>query len=125
MSAASRAREWQQAGLPSSPSRRSTRSATRRWPLAEGETAFASEYLPGQYDQRADSAVQCLQLLFPGRRPEVASARVVVLRGPLAPADLDRIKRYCINPVDSREAAMDKPRSLLLARGPAGRPSRC
>ena len=81
-------------------------------PLPAGETAFAIEYLPGQYDQRADSAVQCLQLLFPGRRPEVASARVVVLRGTLAPEELEAVKRYLINPVDSREAAMAKPRTL-------------
>ncbi len=82
--------------------------------LATGETAFAVEYLPGQYDQRADSAVQCLQLLFPRRRPEVAAARVIVLKGELAPADLDTVKNYLINPVDSREAAMAKPRALAL-----------
>ncbi len=90
-------------------------------PLASGEIAFGIEYLPGQYDQRADSAVQCLQLLLPGRRPEVAAARVLVLRGELTASDLQRIKRYCINPVDSREAAMAKPLRLALraARPPA------
>ncbi len=82
--------------------------------LAAGETAFAVEYLPGQYDQRADSTVQCLQLLFPRRRPEVAAARLIVLRGELAPTDLETVKNYLINPVDSREAAMTKPRSLAL-----------
>ena len=93
-------------------------------PLAAGETAFAVEYLPGQYDQRADSAVQCLQLLFPGRRPEVAAARVLVLCGGLAASDLQRIKRYCINPVDSREAGMAKPRRLgLRAARPAAVPT--
>jgi len=81
-------------------------------PLAAGETAFAIEYLPGQYDQRADSAVQCLQLLFPRRRPEVAAARVVVLKGDLAAGDLEAVKNYLINPVDSREAAAAKPRTL-------------
>jgi phosphoribosylformylglycinamidine synthase len=84
------------------------------FPCADEETSFAVEYLPGQYDQRADSAAQCLQLLFPGRRPAVATARVVVLQGRLHAGDLARIKRYCINPVDSREASMDKPRSLSL-----------
>ncbi|MCU0237206.1 MAG: phosphoribosylformylglycinamidine synthase [Acidobacteria bacterium] len=93
-------------------------------PLGTGETAFAIEYLPGQYDQRADSAVQCLQLLFPGSRPEVTAARVLVLRGELAAADLNRIKRYCINPVDSREAGMAKPRRLgLRAARPAAVPT--
>ncbi len=90
-------------------------------PLSAGEIAFGVEYLPGQYDQRADSAVQCLQLLLPGCRPEVAAARVLVLRGELAASDLQRIKRYCINPVDSREAPMAKPLRLALgaARPPA------
>jgi phosphoribosylformylglycinamidine synthase len=114
------AREWRQAvpAVFSEPPVDEIREETLA--LDAGETAFASEYLPGQYDQRADSAVQCLQLLFPGRRPEVAFARVLVLRGPLEPVDLDRIQRYCINPVDSRAAALDKPHSLLLrAAGPA------
>jgi phosphoribosylformylglycinamidine synthase len=84
------------------------------FPLDDEETAFASEYLPGQYDQRADSAAQCLQLLHPGLRPQVAAARVIVLRGRLRPHELERIKRYCINPVDSREAAMEKPSRLSL-----------
>ena len=84
------------------------------FPLAAGETAFAIEYLPGQYDQRADSAAQCLQLLTPGSRPQVASARVIVLKGKLLPGELKKIKQYCINPVDSRQAAMGKPRSLAL-----------
>ena len=97
---------------------RSTKSRCL-WPPARRPSRI--EYLPGQYDQRADSAVQCLQLLLPGRRPEVAAARVLVLRGELAASDLQRIKRYCINPVDSREAALAKPLRLALgaARPPA------
>ncbi|MBN2346931.1 MAG: phosphoribosylformylglycinamidine synthase [Candidatus Aminicenantes bacterium] len=87
-------------------------------PLASGEIAFAIEYLPGQFDQRADSAVQCLQLLFPGRRPEVAAARIVVLKGDVPPGDLEIVKRYLVNPVDSREAAMAKPRSLSWPAAP-------
>ncbi len=94
-----------------------------RFPRAAGESAFAVEYLPGQYDQRADSAVQCLQLLFPGTRPEVAAARVIVLRGRLSAAERRRIERYCVNPVDSRAAAMPKPRTLSLrSRPPAAVP---
>ena len=84
------------------------------FPMAAGETAFAVEYLPGQYDQRADSAVQCLQLLSPGVEPLVATARVMVLRGALSAAAMTEIKRYCINPVDCREASLSKPRSLVL-----------
>jgi phosphoribosylformylglycinamidine synthase len=90
------------------------------FPTAAGETAFAIEYLPGQYDQRADSAAQCLQLLTPGSRPQVATARVIVLKGRLASGELKKIKQYCINPVDSRQAAMGKLRSLAL---PAARPA--
>jgi phosphoribosylformylglycinamidine synthase len=84
------------------------------FPLAADETAFASEFLPGQYDQRADSAAQCLQLLSPGSSPLVATARVIVLRGTLNAGELQKIKRYCINPVDCREAALSKPVSLSL-----------
>ena len=108
-------REWRQA-LPAVFSDPPVDEACEEsFPRSVGETAIAIEYLPGQYDQRADSAVQCLQLLFPGRRPEVATARVVVLRGRLAAGDLKKITRYCINPVDSRRAAMGKPRSLSLS----------
>ena len=81
-------------------------------PVAENEYAFAVEYLPGQYDQRADSAAQCIQLLTCGERPEVASARVYVLGGNLSDAAVKRVKDYMINPVESREAAMQKPESL-------------
>ncbi|MCX6557121.1 MAG: phosphoribosylformylglycinamidine synthase [Candidatus Aminicenantes bacterium] len=100
------------------------------FPLAVDETAFASEFLPGQYDQRADSAAQCLQLLSPGSespkgtsrqragQPLVVTARVVVLRGNLGAEELERIKRYFINPVDCREAALSKPTSLAF-RAPA------
>ncbi|HSQ34876.1 MAG TPA: phosphoribosylformylglycinamidine synthase, partial [Candidatus Binatia bacterium] len=87
-------------------------------PLAADETMFAVEYLPGQYDQRADSAAQCLQLLAPGSRSAVATARVFVLRGALSAADMKKIKRYCINPVDCREAAAGKPASLALCAAP-------
>lgn len=73
---------------------------------------FAMEYLPGQYDQRADSAAQCIQFLTQKEQPTVASAKVVILEGEITEAELIKIKEYCINPVESREAALDKPESL-------------
>jgi len=76
------------------------------------ETAFAVEYLPGQFDQRADSAAQCVQILTGQERPLVASAKVVVLKGNVSADDLARIKGYVINAVDSHEARMDLPESL-------------
>ena len=75
-------------------------------------TVLAVEALPGQYDQRADSAQQCIQLLTGGERPRVACAKVYVLMGELTEADMKRIKGYLINPVECREAAMDKPATL-------------
>jgi len=81
-------------------------------PLAADEQALAVEYLPGQYDQRADSAAQCLQLLAHGQRPVVACARVYVLKGSLSPEAQGRIRGYLVNPVDSREAAAAKPATL-------------
>jgi len=83
-------------------------------PLGSDEKAFAIEYLPGQYDQRADSASQCIQLLTHGNRPTVATAQVFVLQGNISDDEFLKIKKYCINPVDSREAAFDKPESLEM-----------
>jgi len=76
------------------------------------ESVICVEYLPGQYDQRADSAEQCLQLLCRGARPTVACSQVFVLKGALADDELSKIRRYLINPVDSREAAAAKPATL-------------
>ena len=76
------------------------------------DRVFAMEYLPGQYDQRADSAAQCVQILTQKERPNIASAKVVVLKGQLSEEDFQKIKDYCINPVESREASLDKPDSL-------------
>ena len=61
---------------------------------------FATEYLPGQYDQRADSAAQCIQLLTVGERPTVTSAKVIAVKGDITDAEFDKIKAYVINPVD-------------------------
>jgi len=80
--------------------------------LADNESALAVEYLPGQFDQRADSAAQCVQILTGGRRPLVATATVIVLGGQLAPDATDRVKDFVINTVDSREAPMEIPESL-------------
>jgi phosphoribosylformylglycinamidine synthase len=73
---------------------------------------FAIEYLPGQYDQRADSAAQCIQILTQGERPKVKYAKLVILSGKISETDFLKIKRYLINPVDSREASLEKPVSL-------------
>ncbi|MDR3600490.1 MAG: phosphoribosylformylglycinamidine synthase [Desulfosporosinus sp.] len=76
------------------------------------DLVFAMEYLPGQYDQRADSAAQCVQILTQKERPQIASAKVIVLKGLLSEMDFRKIKAYCINPVESREASLEKPASL-------------
>jgi phosphoribosylformylglycinamidine synthase len=81
-------------------------------PVESSEKVFAVEYLPGQYDQRADSAAQCIQLLTHGNRPIVMSAQLIILQGNISDAEFESIKRYCINPVDSREAALSKPATL-------------
>ena len=74
--------------------------------------AFAVEYLPGQFDQRADSAAECIQLISQGERPSVRSARVYLLDGTLTGEELDEIKKYVINPVEAREASLE-PRDTL------------
>ena len=74
--------------------------------------AFAVEYLPGQYDQRADSAAQCIQLLTQGEKPEIKAAKVIVLEGKITDDEFSTIKNYYINPVESQEAKMDKPDTL-------------
>ena len=73
---------------------------------------FAVEYLPGQYDQRADSAAQCIQILTQGERPKVKTAKLILLEGEISDQQYRRIKSYCINPVEAQEACLDKPSSL-------------
>lgn len=85
--------------------------------VPEGCKAFAVEYLPGQYDQRADSAAQCIQLLTQGERPEIKAARVIVLDGRISGQELAAIKKYYINPVESQEAKMSKPQTLKTEVG--------
>ena len=70
------------------------------------EFVFAVEYLPGQFDQRADSCAQCISLLTGGKRPTIKSARIYIVSGKLTEAELDQIKHYMINPVESREASV-------------------
>ena len=82
--------------------------------LPAAQTVFAVEYLPGQFDQRADSASQCIQLLSQGERPDVRSARVYLLEGPLTGEDLDAIKKYVINPVEAREASLERRDTLKM-----------
>ncbi len=84
------------------------------FPFSETDIVFAIEYLPGQFDQRADSAEQCIQIVA-RKRPKVACARVFVLSGELSDADVDKIKKYLINAVDSREASLEKPKTLERA----------
>ena len=71
-------------------------------------TVFAVEYLPGQFDQRADSAAQCIQIISQGERPLVRTAKIYMLSGDLTDAELAQIKKYVINPVECREATMDR-----------------
>ncbi len=80
----------------------------------EGDKIFSVEFLPGQFDQRADSAVQCLQLLDEKEEPVIRSATTYILSGDISEEDFDKIKAYCINPVDSREAGEEKPETLVM-----------
>ena len=82
--------------------------------LPQGDAVFAVEYLPGQYDQRADSAAQCVQILSQGERPLVRTARVYALEGKLTDAEIAAIKQYVINPVESREASLELPETLRM-----------
>ena len=84
---------------------------------AKGGIVFAVEPLPGQFDQRADSAAQCIQLQSQGDRPTVHSAKVYVLDGDLSAEDVEKIKKYVINAVESREASLDKPETLAIEYG--------
>ncbi|MBQ2793655.1 MAG: phosphoribosylformylglycinamidine synthase [Clostridia bacterium] len=80
----------------------------------DGATVFAAEYLPGQFDQRADSAAQCIQLISHGDKPTVASMRVYMLYGSITADELARIKKHVINPVESREASLE-PRETITS----------
>ncbi|MBR5410557.1 MAG: phosphoribosylformylglycinamidine synthase [Clostridia bacterium] len=79
------------------------------------DEVFAVEFLPGQFDQRADSAAQCIQILSQGERPTVRSAKVYLLYGALTPDDVAAIKKYVMNPVEAREASLELPETLETA----------
>ncbi len=81
---------------------------------ADGSVTFAVEYLPGQFDQRADSAAQCIQIISQGERPLIRSAKVYKLYGSISEDDINEIKKYVINPVEAREAVLDKPATLKV-----------
>ena len=83
-------------------------------PQKEGEAVFAVEFLPGQFDQRADSAAQCIQIISQGERPIIRTAKVYLLGGELNDAQLAEIKKYVINPVEAREAALELPETLTV-----------
>ncbi len=80
----------------------------------EGATVFAVEFLPGQFDQRADSAAQCIQIISQGDRPTVKSAKVYALYGELSAEDVAEIKKHVINPVESREATLETYETLEM-----------
>jgi phosphoribosylformylglycinamidine synthase len=75
--------------------------------LPNNSKAFAVEYLPGQYDQRADSAAQCVQIITQGQRPKILTAKIIILEGNIVDSDYERIKEYYINPVEAREASFE------------------
>ena len=83
------------------------------FPIAEDECTFSVEYLPGQFDQRADSAEQCVKFLKEDEEPIIRSATTYVLKGNISPEEKEAVKAYCINPVDSRETGLEKPETLV------------
>ena len=82
-------------------------------PVAEGARVFSVEFLPGQFDQRADSAVQCVQFLDQSAQPVIRTAVTYVIEGDITEEEYAAIKHHCINPVDSRETGMEKPETLI------------
>ena len=84
------------------------------FPTKEGDRVFSVEYLPGQFDQRADSAMKCLQLLNEKEEPIIRSATTYVFSGNISDEEFEKIKEYCINPVDSRETDEKKPETLVM-----------
>ena len=87
---------------------------TVSYDVPNGQVVFAVEPLPGQFDQRADSAAQCIQILSQGERPLVRTAKIYVLEGQLTDADIAAIRKHVINPVECREAGLDMPQTLEL-----------
>ena len=91
-----------------------TDTVTFDLPETPGARVFAVEFLPGQFDQRAASASECVQFISQGERPEVRSAKVYLLTGDLSDADVEAVKHYVINPIEAREASLDVRESLAM-----------
>ncbi|MCH5206457.1 MAG: phosphoribosylformylglycinamidine synthase [Oscillospiraceae bacterium] len=83
--------------------------------IGENERMFAVEFLPGQFDQRADSAAQCIQLLCGGERPDVKYAKIYILKGNISDEEFERIKHYLINAVESRECGFEEKQTLKVS----------
>ena len=83
------------------------------FPIEEGNRVFSVEFLPGQFDQRADSAVQCVQFIKEDEKPVIKTATTYVVEGEITDEEFEAIKNHCINPVDSRETGMEKPETLV------------
>ena len=83
------------------------------FPHQESDHIFSVEYLPGQFDQRADSAEQCVKLLNENEEPLIRTAVTYVIEGEISDAEFEAIKKHCINPVDSRETGLEKPQTLV------------
>ncbi len=83
------------------------------FPHGETDRIFSVEYLPGQFDQRADSAVQCVQFIREDELPVIRTATTYVLEGEITEEELEAVKAHCINPVDSRETGLEKPETLV------------
>ena len=82
--------------------------------IEESDFVFAVEYVPGQYDQRGDWAQQCVQILTQGKRPTINTAKVYIIKGELTNVEVEAIKDYIINPIDSREASLEIPQTLQI-----------
>ena len=103
-----------QAACPTVFSEPQTDIVSSTFSAGEGDFAPAADNLPGQFDQRADSCAQCVQLLSRGERPIVRTARDYIFGGELSPMQRDKIKSYLINPVECREASLELPDTLKL-----------
>lgn len=89
-------------------------TATKSLDYTDAERVFAVEFLPGQFDQRANSAAECIQIISKGERPDVRTAKVYILEGTISEEDFEEIKKYVINPVESREAELGEVATLKM-----------
>ena len=83
------------------------------YPVSEGDRSFSVEFLPGQFDQRADSAEQCIRFIKEDESPVIRTATTYVIEGNISDEEFEAIRSHCINPVDSREASEEKPETLV------------